>query len=64
MGMTAAAIRAALRANKRAGRRPWSLNQIAKLKGVSRSMMTTALRNPRRYPDSRQFIESLFQGRT
>lgn len=57
--MTASQIKHALKRNRRAGRRPWSLYQIAKMKGVSRSMLTTAVKNPARYPQARAYIESL-----
>ena len=51
-----------LRANRVAGKRPCSLNQLAVLKGVSRSMMTTAVKNRRRYPEARRFIEAILTG--
>jgi hypothetical protein len=42
-------------------RRPRSLYEIAKMRGVSRSIMTTAVKNPYRYPQARLFIESLLR---
>lgn len=59
--MTEAQIKRALRRNRKAGRRPRSLYEIAKMKGVSRSIMTTAVKNPGRYPQARLFIESLLR---
>lgn len=59
--MTETQIKKVLRRNRRAGRRPWSLYQIAKMKGVSRSLMTMAVKNPRRYPDARRYIESVLR---
>ncbi len=57
--MTEAQIKRALERNRRKGRRPWSLYQIAQMKGVSRSLITTAVKNPSRYPAARAFIESV-----
>ena len=57
--MTESQIKRALRRNRKAGRRPKSLYEIAKMKGVSRSIMTTAVKTPARYPQARLFIESL-----
>lgn len=59
--MTTRQIKSALKRNRRAGRRPRSLYEIAKMKGVSRSIMTVAVKNPRRYPQARLFIESLLR---
>ena len=59
--MTARQIKSALKRNRRAGRRPRSLYEIAKMKGVSRSIMTPAVKNPSRYPQARLFIESLLR---
>lgn len=57
--MTEAQIKRALRANRRDGRWPSSLYQIAQRDGVSRSMLTTAVKNPSRYPRARRRIELL-----
>ena len=57
--MTQKEIKDALKRNRRLGRRPWSLNQIARMKGVSRSLMTMAVKRPRRYPGTRRYIESV-----
>lgn len=57
--MTEAQIKRALLRNRKAGRRPWSLYQIAAMKGVSRSLITTAVKRPSRYPRARAYIESL-----
>lgn len=59
--MTTRQIKSALKRNRRAGRRPRSLYEIAKMKGVSRSIMTVAVKNPHRYPQARLFIESLLR---
>lgn len=59
--MTEIQIKRILRRNRKAGRRPWSLYQIAQMKGVSRSLITTAVKNPSRYPGARGFIESLLK---
>jgi hypothetical protein len=57
--MTESQIKRALRRNRRSGRRPRSLYEIAKMKGCARSMITTAVKNPHRYPSARAYIESL-----
>lgn len=59
--MTMTEIRRALQINRDLGRRPWSLNQIALMKNCHRSLMSHAVRNPRRYPEARAFIESLLK---
>lgn len=59
--MTEAQIRRALKRNGRLGRRPWSLYQIAQMKACHRSIMTRAVKTPRRYPEARAFIESLLK---
>lgn len=61
--MTAREIKDALRRNRRAGRWPSSLNQILIAYGTrSRSLMTMAVKNGRRYPKARRFIEAAIQG--
>ena len=55
--MTESQIRHRLRQNRRAGRRPWSLYQLAQTWGVSRSMLTMAVKDPKRYPGVRARIE-------
>lgn len=60
--MTAREIKDVLRRNRREGRWPRSLNQLAIAHGVSRSMMTTAVKRGRRYPSARRFIESVLSG--
>lgn len=59
--MTMTEIRRALRRNRELGLRPWSLNQIALMKGCHRSLMSHAVKKPRRYPEARAFIESLLK---
>lgn len=51
-------IKRTLQARKELRLRPWSLYQLAKLRGCSRSVMTGALKEPTRYRDARIFIES------
>lgn len=60
--MTAREIKDALRRNRREGRWPSSLNQIALAKGVGRSLMTMAVKNGRRYPGARRYIEAALTG--
>ena len=59
--MTETQIKRVLRRNRKAGKRPWSLYQIAQMKLVSRSLITTAVKNPLRYPSARAYIESLLK---
>jgi hypothetical protein len=55
--MTAPQIKRILRANKRRGIRPAALKHIADDLGRSRSMVTTAVKTPTRYPSMRAHIE-------
>lgn len=55
--MTGAQIKRVLRENRRRRIRPWALKHIADAKGISRSMVTTAVKTPERYPSLRQHIE-------
>lgn len=57
--MTAREIKSALKRNRRAGRRPRSLYEIAEMRGVHRSLITRAVQDRRRYPGVRAYIESL-----
>lgn len=57
--MTAREIKEVLRRNRRDGVWPASLNQIAAKRGVHRSLITKAVKDRRRYPGVRAFIEAL-----
>ena len=57
--MSASQIKAALRRNKRQGRRPGSLYEAAKMRGCHRSVMTRALTDPSRYAGAREWLESV-----
>lgn len=57
--MTAREIKDALKRNRREGRRPRSLYEIAQMRGVHRSLITRAVQDRRRYPGVRAYIESL-----
>jgi hypothetical protein len=57
--MTATQIKRVLRENRRRRVRPWALKHIADDRGISRSMVTTAVKTPARYPSLRQHIESV-----
>lgn len=59
--MTTKEIKRVLRSRKERRLRPWSLYQLAALRGCSRSVMTGALKTPTRYRDARIFIESHLQ---
>ena len=61
--MTATQIKRALQANRKAGRRPASLYQIAKMRGCNRAVLTRALKEPTRYADARAYIESVLSGK-
>ena len=60
--MSAREIKRALRRNAREGVWPSSLAQIAARRGNSRTVMTMALKQPRRYRDARLFIEQALRG--
>ena len=53
--LTKREIKRRLAQRRRAGLRPWSLYQLAQLRGCSRSVMTLALSQPDRYRAARQF---------
>ena len=55
--MTETQIRNQLRKNRLTGRGPRSLYQLAQTWGVSRSMLTMAVKDPKRYPGVRARIE-------
>lgn len=55
--MTERQIKRLIKRNRRAGIWPGSLYQIAKRKQISRSMVTTAVKTPKRYPRLRREIE-------
>jgi len=55
--MSTRQIKSALKRRRERRMRPWSLSQLAKLRGCSRSVMTMALQQPARYRDARLFIE-------
>jgi hypothetical protein len=57
--MTASQIKRVLRENKRRGIRPSALKHIADDRGCARSMVTTAVKTPDRYPRLRQHIEAV-----
>ena len=60
--MTEPQIKRILRENRKRGIRPGALKHIADDKQplpISRSMVTTAVKNPERYPSLRQHIESV-----
>lgn len=57
--MTPSQIKRVLRENRKARRRPWALKHIADDRGISRSMVTTAVKTPTRYPTLRQHIEAV-----
>ena len=44
--MTPAEVKRILRKNRKAGRRPWSLYQIAQMRGCSRSLVTMTMQRP------------------
>ena len=62
--MTERQIKRALEQRRKAGKPPWSLYQIAKMKGCARSMLTVAVKNPDRQPQARAFIESVLREAT
>lgn len=57
--MTGPQIKRILRANRKVRRRPWALKHITDGLGISRSMATTAVKHPERYPTLRQHIEAV-----
>lgn len=57
--MTESGIKRVLRMNKRRGVRPYALKHIADACGVPRSMVTTAVKTPSRYPGMRRRIEAI-----
>ena len=57
--MSPVQIKRVLRENRKRRIRPWALKHIADDKGISRSMVTTAVKSPDRYPSLRQHIESV-----
>jgi AraC-like DNA-binding protein len=44
--MTPTQVKRVLKQNKKAGRRPWSLYQLAQMRGCSRSLVTQAMQDP------------------
>lgn len=57
--MTEPQIKRVLRENRKRRVRPWALKHIADDRGCSRSMVTTAVKTPERYPRLRQHIEAV-----
>ncbi len=61
--MTPSQVKRILRQNRKAGRRPWSLYQIAQMRGCSRALVTMAMQRPAKSRPLWGWIESLLAGK-
>lgn len=57
--MTPSQVKRILRENRKTGRRPWSLYQIAQMRGCSRALVTMTMQRPRKSRPLWAWIESL-----
>jgi hypothetical protein len=60
--MTPAKVKRELRANKRVGVRPWSMYQLAQMRGCSRSFVTTVMQGKVKSAPFFAWCEQVFSG--
>ena len=57
--MSPSEVKKILKKNRRVGRRPWSMYQIAQMYGCTRSMVTMTFKRPRKSRPLWSWIESV-----